>query len=223
MIRELFFQAISKFILGVAVTGILIFLPAGTFHYWNAWLFIGILFIPMLFAGIVMMFKNPELLKKRLNAKEQQTEQNIVIKLSGLMFVLGFAVAGLNFRFEWIMLPGWVSWMAAVMFLFSYLLYGEVLRENTYLSRTVEIQQGQRVIDTGLYGIVRHPMYSVTIILFLSMPLVLGSGFSFVVFLVYPIIIAKRIRNEEALLEKELEGYAAYKRKVKYKIIPYIW
>lgn len=223
MIRELFFQAISKFILGVAVTGILIFLPAGTFHYWNAWLFIGILFIPMLFAGIVMMFKNPELLKKRLNAKEQQTEQNIVIKLSGLMFVLGFAVAGLNFRFEWIMLPGWVSWMAAVMFLFSYLLYAEVLRENTYLSRTVEIQQGQRVIDTGLYGIVRHPMYSVTIILFLSMPLVLGSGFSFVVFLVYPIIIAKRIRNEEALLEKELEGYAAYKRKVKYKIIPYIW
>lgn len=223
MIRELVFQAISKFILGVAVTGILIFLPAGTFHYWNAWLFIGILFIPMLFAGIVMMFKNPELLKKRLNAKEQQTEQNIVIKLSGLMFVLGFAVAGLNFRFEWIMLPGWVSWMAAVMFLFSYLLYGEVLRENTYLSRTVEIQQGQRVIDTGLYGIVRHPMYSVTIILFLSMPLVLGSGFSFVVFLVYPIIIAKRIRNEEALLEKELEGYAAYKRKVKYKIIPYIW
>ncbi len=223
MIRELVFQAISKFILGVAVTGILIFLPAGTFHYWNAWLFIGILFIPMLFAGIVMMFKNPELLKKRLNAKEQQTEQNIVIKLSGLMFVLGFAVAGLNFRFEWIMLPGWVSWMAAVMFLFSYLLYGEVLRENTYLSRTVEIQQGQRVIDTGLYGIVRHPMYSVTIILFLSMPLVLGSGFSFVVFLVYPIIIAKRIRNEEALLEKELEGYAAYKTKVKYKIIPYIW
>lgn len=223
MTRGLFFQAISKFILGVVVIGILIFLPAGTFHYWNAWLLMGILFIPMFFSGIVMMFKNPALLKKRLNAKEQQTEQNLVIKLSGLMFVLGFAIAGLSFRFKWIMLPNWVSWIATAVFLLSYLLYAEVLRENTYLSRTVEVQQGQRVIDTGLYGIVRHPMYSVTIILFLSMPLVLGSIFSFAVFLVYPIIVVKRIRNEETVLEKGLEGYTEYKKKVKYRIIPFVW
>lgn len=223
MIRGLFCQAISKFILGAVVIGILIFLPAGTFYYWNAWLLIGILFVPMFFAGIVMMSRNPELLKKRLNAKEQQAEQNLVIKLSGLMFVTGFIIAGLNFRFEWVMIPDWISWIAAVVFLFSYVLYAEVLRENTYLSRTVEVQQGQRVIDTGLYGIVRHPMYSVTIVLFLSMPLVLGSIFSFVIFLVYPIIIAKRIENEEIVLEKGLEGYAEYKKAVKYKIIPFVW
>ncbi len=223
MTRGLFYQAISKYILGVVVIGTLIFLPAGTFYYWNAWLLIGILFIPIFFAGILLMFKNPELLKKRLNAKEQQTEQNLVIKLSGLMFALGFVIAGLNFRLEWVMIPSWVSWIAAAVFLLSYLLYAEVLRENTYLSRTVEIQQGQRVIDTGLYGLVRHPMYSVTIILFLSMPLVLGSIFSFVVFLAYPIIVAKRIRNEETVLEKGLEGYAEYKKTVKYKIIPFVW
>lgn len=170
-----------------------------------------------------MMSRNPELLKKRLNAKEQQAEQNLVIKLSGLMFVTGFIIAGLNFRFEWVMIPDWISWIAAAVFLFSYVLYAEVLRENTYLSRTVEVQQGQRVIDTGLYGIVRHPMYSVTIVLFLSMPLVLGSIFSFVIFLVYPIIIAKRIENEEIVLEKGLEGYAEYKKAVKYKIIPFVW
>lgn len=214
MARGLFFQAISKFILGIVVVGILIFLPAGTFHYWNAWLFMGILFIPMFFAGIVLLFKNPVLLKKRLNSKEQQTEQSLVIKLSGLMFVLGFALAGLNFRFKWVMLPNWASWVAAAIFLLSYLLYAEVLKENTYLSRTVEVQQGQKVIDTGLYGIVRHPMYSITIILFLSMPLVLGSILSFVTFLVYPIIIAKRIRNEETVLERGLEGYVEYKKKV---------
>lgn len=223
MTRGLFCQAISKFILGAVVIGILIFLPAGTFHYWNAWLLIGILFIPMFFAGIAMLSRNPELLKKRLNAKEQQAEQNLVIKLSGLMFVTGFIIAGLNFRFEWVMIPDWISWIAAVVFLFSYVLYAEVFRENTYLSRTVEVQQGQRVIDTGLYGIVRHPMYSVTIVLFLSMPLVLGSIFSFVIFLVYPIIIAKRIENEEIVLEKGLEGYAEYKKAVKYKIIPFVW
>lgn len=223
MTRGLFYQAISKFILGAVVIGILIFWPAGTFHYWNAWLLIGILFIPMFFAGIAMMSRNPELLKKRLNAKEQQAEQNLVIKLSGLMFVTGFIIAGLNFRFEWVMIPDWISWIAAVVFLFSYVLYAEVLRENTYLSRTVEVQQGQRMIDTGLYGIVRHPMYSVTIVLFLSMPLVLGSIFSFVIFLVYPIIIAKRIENEEIVLEKGLEGYAEYKKAVKYKIIPFVW
>ncbi|MDE7431352.1 MAG: isoprenylcysteine carboxylmethyltransferase family protein [Lachnospiraceae bacterium] len=223
MTRELFYQAILKFVLGSTIIGILIFLPAGTFDYWNAWLFMGILFIPMFFAGIVMMIKNPELLKKRLNAKEQQAEQRLVIKLSGLMFILGFIIAGLNFRFKWIILSDWVSWVGAVIFLFSYPLYAEVLRENTYLSRTVEVQNGQKVIDTGLYGIVRHPMYTVTIILFLSMPLVLGSIISFAIFLTYPIIIAKRIRNEEIVLEKDLNGYIEYKKKVKYKIIPFLW
>ena len=169
------------------------------------------------------MFRNPDLLKKRLNAKEKEAEQNIVIKLSGLMFVLGFVAAGLNFRFQWIVLPKWVSWAAAVIFLLSYLLYAEVLKENTYLSRTVEVQENQMVIDTGLYGIVRHPMYSVTIILFLSMPLVLGSIISFIVFLIYPAIIFKRIRNEEKVLEEGLPGYTEYKKKVKYKVIPFLW
>lgn len=223
MTKGLFCQAILKFVLGVAVTGLLVFLPAGTFHYWNAWLFMGILFVPMFFAGIVMMFKNPELLKKRLNVKEQQKEQKLVIVLSGLMFVIGFVIAGFNVRFQWILLPDWISWVGAGLFLFSYLLYAEVLRENTYLSRTVEVQEGQKVIDSGLYGIVRHPMYSVTIILFLSMPLVLGSVISFFVFLTYPIIIAMRIKNEETVLEENLDGYTAYQKKVKYKIIPFIW
>lgn len=223
MTRGLFYQAILKFVLGVVIVGILLFLSAGTFDYWNAWLFMGILFIPMFFAGIVMMNKNPELLKKRLNAKEEQAEQSLVIKLSGLMFLLGFVIAGLNFRFKWIILSDWVSWIGAAIFLFSYLLYAEILRENTYLSRTIEVQNGQKVIDTGLYGIVRHPMYTVTIILFLSMPLVLGSMLSFAIFLIYPAIIAKRIRNEEAVLEKDLHGYIEYKKKVKYKIIPFLW
>lgn len=223
MTRGLFYQAILKFVLGVVIVGILLFLSAGTFDYWNAWLFMGILFIPMFFAGIVMMIKNPELLKKRLNAKEEQAEQSLVIKLSGLMFLLGFVIAGLNFRFKWIILSDWVSWIGAAIFLFSYLLYAEILRENTYLSRTIEVQNGQKVIDTGLYGIVRHPMYTVTIILFLSMPLVLGSMISFAIFLIYPAIIAKRIRNEEAVLEKDLHGYIEYKKKVKYKIIPFLW
>lgn len=223
MTKGLLYQAILKFVLGVVIIGMLIFLPAGTFDYWNAWLFMGILFIPMFFAGIVMMIKNPELLKKRLNAKEEQAEQSLVIKLSGLMFILGFVIAGLNLRFKWIMLSDWVSWVGATIFLFSYLLYAEVLRENTYLSRTIEVQNGQKVIDTGLYGIVRHPMYTVTIILFLSMPLLLGSIISFAIFLTYPVIIAKRIRNEEAVLEKDLDGYIEYKKKVKYKIIPFLW
>lgn len=223
MTKELFFQAILKFTLGIIIIGILIFLPAGTFYYWRAWLLMGILFIPMFFAGIIMMFKNPDLLRKRLNAKEQQAEQNLVVKLSGLMFIIGFVIAGVNFRFEWLVLPAWVSWTAAGIFLLSYLLYAEVLRENTYLSRTVEVQQNQKVIDTGLYGIVRHPMYSVTIILFLSMPLILGSLFSFIIFLAYPVIIAKRIRNEEKVLEEGLSGYAEYKKKVKYRVIPFIW
>ena len=223
MTKKLFYQAILKYVLGVVMIGILIFLPAGTFDYWNAWLFMGILYIPMFFAGIVMMAKNPELLRKRLNAKEKQAEQSLVVKLSGLMFLFGFVTAGLNFRFKWIVLPDWVSWAGAAIFLFSYLLYAEVLRENTYLSRTIEVQDGQKVIDTGLYGIVRHPMYTVTLLLFLSMPLVLGSMISFAIFLTYPVIIAKRIRNEETVLEKGLDGYTEYKQKVKYKIIPFVW
>ena len=223
MTKKLFFQAIFKFLAGVILLGLLLFLPAGTLYYWNAWLLMGILFVPMFLAGIVMMFKNPDLLKKRLNAKEKEGEQSLVIKLSGLMFVLGFVTAGLDFRFHWIDLPRWVSWAAAVVFLLSYLLYAEVLRENAYLSRTIEVQENQTVIDTGLYGIVRHPMYGVTIILFLSMPLVLGSLISFVIFLVYPFIISKRIRNEEKVLEEGLAGYSEYKKKVKYKVIPFLW
>lgn len=223
MSKGLFFQAVFKFLLGVAAVGVLIFLPAGTLHYPNGWLLMGILFVPMFLAGIILMAKNPSLLQKRLNAREKQPEQGLVIKLGGLMFIAGFVLAGLSFRFGWVMLPGAVSWVGAALFLLSYLMYGEVLRENTYLSRTVEVQQGQRVIDTGLYGIVRHPMYSVTVIMFLSMPLVLGSGLSFAVFLFYPLIIARRIVNEEALLERELEGYSEYKKKVRYKIIPFVW
>lgn len=223
MTKKLFLQALVKFFCGVIVMGVLLFLPAGTLRWLNGWVFMGILFIPMFCAGIVMMLKNPELLKKRLNAKEQQSEQQLVIKLSGLMFVIGFVTAGLNFRFQWIILPDYVSWVAAGIFLLSYLLYAEVLRENTYLSRTVEVQENQKVIDTGLYGIVRHPMYSVTVILFLSMPLVLGSVISFVIFWAYPAIIAKRIRNEEQVLEADLQGYAEYKNKVRYRLIPFIW
>ena len=223
MTKELFFQAIFKFLAGVILFGLLLFLPAGTFYYWNAWLLMGILFVPMFLAGFVMMFKNPDLLRKRLNAKEKENEQNLVIKLSGLMFVLGFVAAGLNFRFQWIVLPGWVSWTAVIVFLLAYLLYAEVLRENTFLSRTIEVQENQTVIDTGLYGIVRHPMYSATIILFLAMPLVLGSLISFVIFLIYPFIISKRICNEEKVLEEGLAGYGEYKKKVKYKVIPFLW
>ena len=223
MTKKLFIQAIAKFFLGVLLVGVLVFVPAGTPAFYNGWLFMAVLFVPMFFAGIVMMFKNPELLKKRLDAKEKQNEQALVVKLSGLMFLAGFIVAGLNFRFGWYMVPRGVSVGATVVFLIAYLLYAEVLRENTYLSRTIEVQEGQKVIDTGLYGIVRHPMYSVTLLLFLAMPLILGSIYSFVIFLVYPFIIAVRIRNEEQLLEKELSGYKEYKQKVKYRMIPFIW
>ncbi len=183
----------------------------------------GILFIPMFVAGIVMMLKNPDLLRSRLNVKENRKEQGLVVKLSGLMFVVGFVVAGLGIRFRWYVLPKGVSIGAAVVFLAAYILYAEVLRENTYLSRTIEVQEHQKVIDTGLYGIVRHPMYSVTLLLFLSMPLVLGSIYAFLIFLTYPCIIAKRIDDEEKFLEKELDGYPAYQQKVKYRLIPYIW
>ena len=220
---KLFIQAILKFFLGVVIVGALIFFPAGTLNLVGGWLLMGILFVPMFCAGIVMMIKNPMLLASRLDAKEKEKEQSIVIKLSGLMFIAGFILAGLDFRFGWIRLPFVVNICASVVFVIAYLLYAEVLRENTYLSRTIGVQEGQTVVDTGLYSIVRHPMYFVTLLLFLSMPLVLGSLYSFVIFLAYPFIIAKRIKGEEALLEKELCGYKEYKQKVKYKMIPFIW
>ena len=223
MTFKLFISAIAKFLLGVILVGALLFLPAGTFSYPQAWLLMGVLFVPMFLAGLVMMWKNPELLKKRLNAKEKEREQSLVVKLSGLMFLAGFIVAGLGVRLDWYMLPTWVSIVGAVLFLIAYALYGEVLRENTYLSRTIEVQEGQKVIDTGLYGVVRHPMYSATLLLFLSMPLVLGSAYAFVIFLAYPFIISKRLKHEEEFLECELTGYKAYKQKVKYRLIPFIW
>ena len=223
MDKKLFGSAMLKFVSGLLLVGLLLFLPAGSFAYWQAWLLIGILFVPMFVAGLVLMKKNPDLLRKRLNAKEEQAEQRTVIALSGLMFLAAFVLAGLNFRFGWLRQPRWLVWAAAVLFLLGYLLYAEVLRENAYLSRTIEVQENQKVIDTGLYGIVRHPMYAATILLFLAMPLVLGSPLSFVIMLLYLPIIAKRIRNEEAVLEQGLAGYADYKQRVKYRVFPGIW
>ena len=223
MNKKLFFQATTKYIIGLIVVGCLIFIPANSLEYWNGWLLIGLLFIPMFIAGIILMIKNPELLQKRLNAKEKENEQKWVLLFSGLMFISGFILAGLNYRNEWIELPNVVIIISSILFIIAYILYAEVLRENTYLFRTIEVQNNQKVIDTGLYGIVRHPMYAATILLFLTMPLVLGSIISFLIFLIYPIIIAKRIKNEEAVLEKDLKGYAEYKKKVKYKIIPFVW
>ncbi len=223
MTLKLFIQAITKFLLGAILVGVLIFLPAGSMSFFGGWLLMGILFVPMFFAGIVMIITNPDLLKSRLNAKEKREEQSLVVKLSGLMFLAGFIVAGLGFRFGWYTLPKGVVIGGAVVFLAAYILYAEVLRENTYLSRTIEVQENQKVIDTGLYGIVRHPMYSATLLLFLSMPIILGSVYSFLIFLTYPFIIAKRIRDEEEFLEKELDGYREYKQKVKYRLIPFIW
>ena len=220
---KLFFQALSKFLIGLIIICILLFIPAGTINYPNGWLFIALLFIPMLFAGIIMIFKSPDLLRRRLNAKEEEDEQKTVILLSGIIFLLAFILAGLNFRFGWFKLPTIIIIIASVIFLLAYIMYAEVLRENEYLSRTVEVSENQKVVDSGLYGIVRHPMYTSTIFLFLSMPLVLDSIFSFVVMLVYPIIIIFRIRNEEKVLENELIGYKEYKEKVKYKLVPYLW
>ena len=220
---KLFLNAIIKFIFGVLLICGLLFVPANSFEYWNAWLFMGLLFIPMFIVGIILMIKNPELLSKRLNAKEKENEQKWVLLFSGLMFLSGFIIAGLNYRYGWIEMPNIVIIISTVLFIIAYILYGEVLRENTYLSRTIEVQENQKVIDTGLYGIVRHPMYAATILLFLTMPLILGSIISFIIFLVYPIIINKRINNEEQVLEKDLEGYSEYKKKVKYKVIPFIW
>jgi len=220
---KLFFEAIIKFILGVLLVGLLIFIPAGTINYINGWLFMGLLFIPMFIAGIIMMIKSPGLLRNRLNVKEKELEQKNVVILSGLMFVFGFITAGLDYRFGWFQVPSVVVVIASVIFVLSYIIYAEVLRENAFLSRTIEVQKEQKVIDTGLYGIVRHPMYTATISLFLSIPLILGSIISFVIFLVYPFIIINSLKNEEEVLEKELKGYKEYKKKVKYRLIPFIW
>ena len=219
----LLFEAVGKFALGVILVGVLIFLPAGTLGYMQGWLFMATLFVPMLGAGIVMLIKSPELLASRLDAKEKEAEQGVVLKLSGLMFILGFVVAGLDFRFSWLPIPPLVSYVAAGVMLIGYLAFAEVLRENAYLSRTIKVVEGQKVVDTGLYGVVRHPMYSATMLLFIAMPLVLGSLIALVIFLAYPVIIAMRIIGEERLLEKELVGYSEYKRKVKYRLIPFVW
>jgi len=221
--KKLLLQAILWFLSGLLSIALLVFLPAGTLRYPGGWLLMCVVFLPMIPTGAVLLRKNPQLLKKRLSAKEKLGEQKTVIRLSGLMFLLGFALAGLDFRFTWSQLPGFVPPLAAFLYLLGYALYGEVLRENAYVSRTIEIQEEQRVIDTGLYGVVRHPMYSATLILFLAMPLMLGSLLSFVCFLIYPFILSRRIKGEEALLEAGLEGYSAYKQKVKYRLIPFIW
>ena len=223
MTVKLFFQAIVKFTAGLILVGLLLFLPAGTFAFWQAWLLIGILFVPMLIAGFVMMFRSPELLRKRLNAKEEQKEQKAVVALSGIMFLAAFVIAGLNFRFKWLVLPNWTVIVGTVVFLLAYAMYAEVLRENAYLSRTIEVQEDQKVIDTGLYGIVRHPMYSATLFLFISMGFVLASPISVAILLLYIPIIAKRMKNEEKILEEGLEGYIDYKKRVKYKVIPFVW
>ena len=223
MDTKLLTQALAKVSLGIVLVGLLLFLPAGSFAYWQGWLLMGILFVPMFIAGFVMLSKNPDLLRKRLNAKEEEKEQKTVVALSGLLFIAAFVVAGLNWRFQWCVLPDWAVWVAAVLFLLCYLLYAEVLRENTYLSRTIEVQENQKVIDTGLYGVVRHPMYMATTVLFLAMPLVLASPLSFLIMLLYIPLIAKRIKNEEVVLEEGLEGYKEYKERVKYRILPFIW
>ena len=223
MDKKLFMRAITKFILGFVLIALLLFIPSGTLNYWNAWLFICILFVPMFIVGIILMIKNPNLLRKRLNAKEKESEQEMLLLLGGVMFICGFIVSGLNYMLNWIILPKRIVFIATLIFISTYILYGEVLRENMYLSRIIEIQEDQKVIDTGLYSIVRHPMYSSTILLFLSIPLILGSLLSFLIFMLYPIIIANRIKNEEQVLEQGLKGYSEYKKKVKYKVVPFIW
>ena len=220
---RLFIDAITKFLVGVILVGLLLFIPANTINYFNAWLLMGLLFIPMFIAGIIMMIKSPDLLLRRLNIKEREQEQKEVVLLSGLMFIIGFIVAGLNYRYGWNKVPNVIVLISSGLFILSYIMYAVVLKENTYLSRTIEVEENQKVVDTGLYGIVRHPMYSITIFLFLSMPLILGSLYSFMVFLIYPFVIIKRIKNEEKVLEKELKGYIEYKKRVKYRLIPFIW
>ncbi len=216
-------SAVTKFLLGLVMLGLLIFLPAGTMAFAQGWIFMAVLFVPMFIIGVVLALKSPELLRKRLNSKEQETTQKGVVISSMLMFLGGFITAGLSFRFGWLRLPMWVSVTAAVIFLIGYAMYAEVLRENEYLSRTVEVQEEQKVIDTGLYGVIRHPMYTATILMFCSAPLVLGSVISFVIFLAYPVIIVTRIGNEEKVLEQGLKGYTDYKKKVKYRLMPFVW
>lgn len=220
---KLFFEALAKFTCGLLMVGLLIFLPAGTLRYSCGWLLIAILFVPMLIAGFVMLVKSPAFLKKRLDAREKQSAQKGVLAFSGLMFVAGFVVAGLDFRFGWSYMPPWVTVCAAVLFLIAYALYAEVMRENAYLSRTVKVEEGQTVVDTGLYGIVRHPMYAATLLLFMMIPLVLGSWYALIPFGLYPVIIIVRLKDEEVLLTRELSGYPEYKKKVKYRLIPFIW
>ena len=220
---RLLLSALTKYLVGVVMVGALVMLPAGSVEYWQGWLFMAVLFIPIFIAGVVMLVRSPELLEKRLSAKERASEQSLVVKLSGLLFVAVFVIAGFNWRYGWCVLPEWAVWSAVVIFLVGYMLYAEVLRENVYLSRTIEVQTGQKVIDTGLYAIVRHPMYTATILLFLAMPLVLASPLSFALMLLYIPLIIKRIKHEEALLERELEGYSDYMRRVKYRLIPYIY
>ena len=220
---KLLINALTKFTCGLLMVGLLIFLPAGTLNFPRGWLLMGLLFGPMLIAGFVMLFKSPAFLEKRLDVKEKQATQKGVIAFSGLMFIAGFVVVGLDFRFGWSQMPGWVVIVASVLFVVAYALYAEVMRENAYLSRTVKVEQGQTVVDTGLYGIVRHPMYAVTVLLFLMIPLVLGSWYGLVVFAFYPAIIVIRLKDEEDLLTRELPGYAEYKQKVKYRLIPFIW
>jgi protein-S-isoprenylcysteine O-methyltransferase Ste14 len=223
MNKKLFISAITKFLFGVLLVGLFIFLPAFTLNFVNGWIFMGVLFIPMFIVGIVMMVKNPALLESRLEAKEKETAQSVVVKLSGLIFVSGFVIAGLDYRFNWLQLPVLVSVISAFIFLLGYIMYAEVLRENTYLSRTIKVQEGQKVIDEKLYGVVRHPMYLATVIMFLAIPLILGSLIAFFIFLAYPFLIGIRIVNEEKVLSKELDGYLEYKEKVKYRLIPFIW
>ena len=220
---KLLMEALLKFACGLLLVGLLIFLPAGTFCYTYGWLLIGLLFTPMLIAGFVMLAKSPDFLAKRLDVREKQGTQKGVVALAGLMFIAGFVVAGLDFRFGWSTVPTWVIIAASVLFLVAYALYAEVMRENAYLSRTIKVEEGQTVVDTGLYGVVRHPMYAVTILLFLMIPLVLGSWYALIVFAFYPAIIIVRLKDEEELLAKELLGYAEYKQKVKYRIIPFVW
>ena len=220
---KLLINALTKFVCGLLAVGLLIFLPAGTLRYPCGWLFVGLLFGPMLIAGFVMLFKSPAFLAKRLDAKEKQTAQKGVLAFSGLMFIAGFVVAGLDFRFGWSQMPPWMIITASVLFLVAYALYAEVMRENAYLSRAVRVEEGQAVVDTGLYGIVRHPMYAVTILLFLMIPLMLGSWYALIAFAFYPPIIVVRLLDEETLLTRELSGYAAYKKKVKYRLVPFIW
>ena len=220
---KLFLSAILKFSIGALLVGFLIFLPAGSLAFANGWLLMGLLFVPMFLAGIVMLIKSPAFLEKRLDAKEKQATQKGVVAFSGLMFIGGFVVAGLDHRFSWSSVPGWVVITASVLFLVAYLLYAEVMRENAYLSRTIQVEEGQKVVDTGLYGIVRHPMYAATILLFMMMPLILGSWAAFIVFLLYPPMIVKRLKSEEELLKRELSGYETYCKKVKYRLIPYIY